>query len=95
MGYLLLFRVLSNETINHFKKLHKMKNSFKIGFLALAIAVSAVACKSKSGASAADSTKMADSSKMSDSTKMGADSTKKDTGKMKTDTTKKDSTKKM
>ena len=35
-----------------------MKNSFKIGFLALAIAVSAVACKGKGGAGSADSAKM-------------------------------------
>jgi len=73
-----------------------MKNSFKIGFLALAIAVSAVACKGKSGSSAADSAKMADSTKMADSAKMATDTAKKDTSKMKmsADTTKKDTTKK-
>ena len=74
-----------------------MKNSFKIAFLALAIAVSAAACKGKTGTSAADSTKAADSAKAADSTKM-ADSAKmkKDTGKMKmsADTSKKDTTKK-
>ena len=66
-----------------------MKNSFKIGFLALAIAVSAAACKGNGVASSADSTKMADSAKMA------SDTAKKDTSmKMSADTTKKDTTKK-
>jgi hypothetical protein len=83
MGYLLLFLVLIAKLFNHFKKIN-MKNSFKLGALALAIAVSFAACKGK-GSAGADSAKM-DSAKM-DSAKM--DSTKKDTGKMKADTGKK------
>ena len=73
-----------------------MKNSFKIGFLALAIAVSAGACKGKSGSSAADSLKAADSVKTADSIKKAtSDTTKKDTSKTAVaDTTKKDTTKK-
>jgi len=63
-----------------------MKNSFKLGVLALAIAVSFAACKGK-GAASTDSAKT-DSVKV-DSTKI--DSLKKDTAKMKmaADTTKK------
>ncbi|GGA90513.1 MULTISPECIES: hypothetical protein [Mucilaginibacter] len=63
-----------------------MKN-FKLGFLALAIAVSFAACKGSSSSSAADSTK-------ADSSKMAADTTKADTSKMAADTTKADTTKK-
>ena len=58
-----------------------MKNSFKIGFLALAIATSFAACKGK-GASSADSVK-------TDSVK--TDSVKKDST-VKVDTIKKDTT---
>ena len=63
-----------------------MKNTFKLSFLALAIAVSFAACKGK-GAASTDSAKT-DSVKV-DSTKI--DSLKKDTAKMKmaADTTKK------
>ena len=62
-----------------------MKNSFKIGFLALAIATSFAACKGK-GAASTDSVK-------TDSVKI--DSTKKDsTTVVKVDSTKKDTTKK-
>ena len=68
MGYLLLFLVLNGKTINHLKKT-KMKNSFKIGFLALAIAVSAAACKGKSGASGSDTTAKDTTAKMADTTK--------------------------
>ena len=60
-----------------------MKNSIKLGVLALALTVSFAACKSKSS-SGPDSTKV--------------DTTKKDTAKVDTakkDTTKKDTTKKM
>ncbi|SEN41897.1 hypothetical protein SAMN05192574_10399 [Mucilaginibacter gossypiicola] len=92
MGYLFLFLVLRCKLLNHlFKKLN-MKN-FKLGFLALAIAVSFAACKGSSSASSADSTK-ADTSKMAaDTTK--ADSAKADTTKAAAaDTTKKDTTKK-
>ena len=66
-----------------------MKNSFKLGFLALAIAVSAAACKGNSSTTAADSAK-ADSAKTT-----AVDSTKKDSAKTAVaDTTKKDTTKK-
>jgi hypothetical protein len=61
-----------------------MKNSFKMGALALVIAVSFAACKGK-GAAGADSTKV-------DST-VKVDSVKKDTT-VKVDSTKKDTTKK-
>ena len=68
-----------------------MKNSIKLGALALALAVSFASCSGKKSTSAADSTAKADSMKMSaDSSKM-----KTDTTKMKADSTKKDSTKKM
>ena len=67
-----------------------MKNSFKIGFLALAIAVSFAACKGSSTTSTTDSTKTVDSTKTTTT-----DTTKKDTSKkVATDTTKKDTTKK-
>jgi len=65
-----------------------MKNSFKIGFLALAIATSFAACKGK-GAAGSDTTAKADTGKV-DTSKM-ADTSKKDTSKMKmsADTSKK------
>jgi hypothetical protein len=86
VGYLLLFLVLKAKLFNHLKKIN-MKNSFKLGVLALAIAVSFAACKGK-GAAGGDSTKT-DSAKM-DSAKMATDTSKKDTGKMKmADTSKK------
>jgi len=56
-----------------------MKNTFKLSFLALAIAVSFAACKGK-GAASTDSAKT-DSTVKVDSTKI--DSLKKDTAKMK------------
>jgi hypothetical protein len=63
-----------------------MKNSLKLGVLALAIATSFAACKGK-GTASTDSVKT-DSVK-TDTTKM-VDTTKKaDTGKMKMDTAKK------
>jgi hypothetical protein len=87
LGYLLLFLVLISKTINHLKKIN-MKNAFKVGFLALAIAVSFTACKGSASTATADSAKMADSAK-------AADSVKADSSKMKmADTTKADSTKK-
>lgn len=64
-----------------------MKNSFKMGALALVIAVSFAACKGKSGSGSADSTVKVDSTVKKDSTTVKVDSTKKDT-------TKKDTTKK-
>lgn len=69
MGYLFLITVLTLENDHKTLKFktHKMKNSFKLGFLALAIAVSFAACKGAGSASTADSTK-ADSTKV-DSTK--------------------------
>ena len=85
---------INGKTINHFKKI-SMKNSFKVGVLALAIAVSFVACKSKSASGSADSLKAADSAKTADSLKMASDTSKKDTSKKDTskmkmaDTTKK------
>ena len=81
MGYLLLFWVLKAKLFNHLKKIN-MKNSFKLGVLALAIAVSFAACKGK-GAAGSDSTKT-DSAKM-DSAKMADTSKKmaKDTAKKK------------
>ncbi len=70
-----------------------MKNSFKMGALALVIAVSFAACKGK-GASGSDTTKT-DSVKKDSTTVIKTDSTaKKDTTKAAADTTKKDTTKK-
>jgi hypothetical protein len=69
-----------------------MKNSFKLGFLALAITVSFAACKGSGskGSSDSDTTKKADTT-----TKMAVDTSKKaDTSKMAADTSKKDTTKK-
>jgi hypothetical protein len=60
-----------------------MKNSFKIGTLALIIAVSFAACKGKGAAGAVK----VDTSKKDSTAAVKADSTKKDT-------TKKDTTKK-
>ncbi len=60
-----------------------MKNAFKLGFLALALSLSVVACNSEKKASSADST-MADSS-MTDTMKkdtMMKDTMMKDTTKM-------------
>lgn len=85
MGYLLLLWVLIAKLFNHFKKIN-MKNSFKLGVLALAIAVSFAACKGK-GSAAADSAKM-DSAKM-DSAKMDTAKKMMDTAKKMTDTAKK------
>ncbi|SEP43979.1 hypothetical protein SAMN05428947_11957 [Mucilaginibacter sp. OK283] len=89
MGYLFLFKVLTEKLLNHSLKKLNMKNSFKLGLVALAIATSFAACKGSGSSSAADSAKM-DTAKM-DTAK--ADSAKTDTAK--TDTTKKDTTKKM
>ena len=69
-----------------------MKNSFKLGVAALAIAVSFAACKGNGSAGSKDSdtTKKADTSM-----KMASDTSKKDTSKKAAaDTTKKDTTKK-
>ena len=69
-----------------------MKNSFKMGALALVIAVSFAACKGK-GAAGSDSTKTdsvvkVDSTVKKDTT-VKVDTTKKDTTAAKKDTTKK------
>jgi len=91
MGYLLLFLVLTTKLFNHLKKIN-MKNSFKMGALALVIAVSFTACKGKGASGSADS----DTSKKADtSMKMAPDTAKKDTSK-KADTSKmaKDTSKK-
>jgi len=70
-----------------------MKNSFKMGALALVIAVSFAACKGKgaAGTSDSDTTKKVDTTKVVvDTTKKVVDTTKKaDTAKAKTDTAKK------
>lgn len=66
-----------------------MKNAFKLGFLALALSLSVIACKSEKKDGAADSSKV-DSSVVDTTVK---DTTKKDT--MAKDTMKKDTTKKM
>ncbi len=90
MGYLLLFMVLNGNYLITKKKIN-MKNAFKMGALALVIAVSFAACKGKSDSAATDSAKM-DSAKMDsakvDTSKKVADTTAK------ADTTKKDTTKK-
>ena len=72
-----------------------MKNSFKMGALALIIAVSFAACKGKGSAGSADS----DTSKKADTAMKMADTAKKmaDTAKKRADTAKKmaaDTTKK-
>jgi phosphate-selective porin len=64
-----------------------MKNSFKLGFVALVIAVSAAACGGSAKKDGADTTVKIDSTVKVDST------VKKDTI-VKVDTTKKDTTKK-
>jgi hypothetical protein len=98
MGYLFVLGVLRCENdhkILKSKKIHNMKNSFKTGLLALAIAVSFAACKGSGSSSAADSTK-ADSAKV-DSAKTDSaatvDSAAK-TGAAAVDSVKKDTTKK-
>jgi hypothetical protein len=68
-----------------------MKNSFKMGALALVIAVSFAACKGKSDQAGGDTTKVTDTTKVVDTTKkVVVDTTKK----VVVDTTKKDTTKK-
>jgi hypothetical protein len=84
---------INKKTIKSLIKKTIMKNSFKLGLLALAIATSFAACKGNSSASGADSAKMdsakMDSAKMDTASKMGAA-----TDSAKTDTAKKDTTKK-
>ena len=65
-----------------------MKNSFKLGAVALVIAVSFAACKGKNGSGSGDSTVKVDSTVKKDST-VKVDTAKKDT------VVKKDTTKKM
>ena len=67
-----------------------MKNSFKLGVAALAIAVSFAACKGNNSGNTGDTTK-ADTTKkvVVDSTKVVVDSTKKTDTTTKKDTTKK------
>jgi len=67
-----------------------MKNSFKMGALALVIAVSFAACKGKSDSAGGDTTKVTDTTKVVDTTKV----TTVDTTKKVVDTVKKDTTKK-
>ena len=68
-----------------------MKNAFKMGALAVIIAVSFAACKGSGSAGSSDS----DTSKKADTAKVVADTAKKDTSKkLAADTAKKDTTKK-
>jgi len=75
---------INNQKYSHSKRL-KMKNSFKLGALALVIAVSFAACKGK-GTATGDSVK-------TDSV-VKVDSTVKKDSTVKVDTAKKDTTKK-
>ena len=89
MGYLFNLIVL-RVIITNTKKYIKMKNSFKMGALALVIAVSFAACKGKGAAANADS--LAKDSLAKDSAaKAAADTAKKaaDTAKKAADTAKK------
>ncbi|MCZ4244050.1 hypothetical protein [Pedobacter punctiformis] len=61
-----------------------MKNAFKLGFLALALSLSVVACNSENKAGGSDTTK-------TDSSTIVTDTNKVDTT-VKTDTSKKDTT---
>ncbi len=70
-----------------------MKNSFKLGALALAIAVSFAACKGK-GAAGTDSTKM-DSAKMDSAKRVDTAKKMVDSAKTMVDTAKKNNAKKM
>jgi ABC-type glycerol-3-phosphate transport system substrate-binding protein len=85
MGYLFQLQVLMLQTLTF--KYKKMKNSFKLGFVALVIAVSAAACGGKSTSGSSDTTVKVDSTVKKDSvvkvdsTAVKADSTKKDTTK--------------
>jgi hypothetical protein len=85
MGYLFETCVL-NVHIN-ISKTQKMKNTFKLGILALAISVAASACGGAAKTTTADSTVKVDSTVKKDSV-VKVDSTAKK------DTTKKDTTKK-
>ncbi|MDB5150617.1 MAG: hypothetical protein JWQ57_4637 [Mucilaginibacter sp.] len=67
-----------------------MKNSFKLGFVALVLAASFSACGGNAKKTDGDTTKTT----VVDSTKVVTDSTKTDTTKVVADTTKKDTTKK-
>jgi hypothetical protein len=94
-GLPFVFFGIKIKTIKSLKKIN-MKNSFKLGVLALAIAVSFAACKGKGGSGSADSAKdtakMDTAAKMADTAKKMADTAKKmaDTAKkMATDTAKK------
>jgi hypothetical protein len=88
LGYLFQSSALTYN-IHTLTKNQKMKNSFKLGVLALAIAVSFVACKGNGAAGSKDS----DTTK-----KVVVDTTKKvvidSSKKVVVDTTKKDTTKK-
>lgn len=85
MGYLSQIMVLKLQTLTF--KIKKMKNSFKLGFVALVIAVSAAACGGNKTAGTSDTTVKVDSTVKKDSTVV-------DTTKVVVDTTKKDTTKK-
>jgi len=80
MGYLFKIRVLTSKH-SHFKK-SKMKNSFKLGALALVIAVSISACGGAAKTGTTDTTVKVDSSVKKD-TVVKVDTTKKDTTKKK------------
>jgi ABC-type glycerol-3-phosphate transport system substrate-binding protein len=85
MGYLFKAVVLILQTLTF--KYKKMKNSFKLGFVALVIAVSAAACGGDKKTGTSDTTVKVDSTVKKDSV-VKVDSTAKK------DTTKKDTTKK-
>jgi hypothetical protein len=90
MGYLFIDGVLTYKlTIQSHKLNQNMKNSIKVGFFALAIAVSAAACKGN-GSATTDSSKTTtvDSTKTTVVDTAKKDTSKKDTA-AKMDTTKK------
>jgi ABC-type glycerol-3-phosphate transport system substrate-binding protein len=81
MGYLFKIGVLTSKH-SHFKNT-KMKNSFKLGALALVIAVSISACGGAAKTGAADSTVKVDSTVKKDTVVKVDTAAKKDTTKKK------------
>jgi putative Mn2+ efflux pump MntP len=87
MGYLFNICVLTPKQCHIHKQTHKkMKNSFKLTFLALAIAVSAAACGGNKSTTGSDTT-------VKDTTVAPVDTVKTDSVVVAPDTTKKDSVK--
>jgi hypothetical protein len=68
-----------NHTIYTQTKIYKMKNSFKLAFLALAIATSFAACKGNGSASSDTTTVKTDSTAKTDTTVKLDTTAKKDT----------------